>query len=279
MRRHSSTLGLRMACWGGRRTDSPIRAHCWDRRTIYRQSKRADCKTYRRVRTSFRWAVAVPVLGWSHPFAGGHTAALLTKILFEEPTSLQQFVAIPDHLDALVCADAAQRSTAAATECCGLAGRTIAAAAVQVVRATEDSAAPECLTTDEQRLVSVVLAVTSAPMSDTTERKHDVAIAEVRESLAGFNIFDALADGTLLATVVQKESSSSAPEQAETAALRIARKAKPSGQRGVSRNWTHRNRAAAPNRETASRAWRIGNAAIRKQRCWMASCVMKTPPC
>lgn len=200
------------------------------------------------------------------PFAGGHTAALLTKILFEEPTSLQQFVAIPDHLDALVLRmlrkDPLQRPQNAADLLAELSQQP----QLQVVRATEDSAAPECLTTDEQRLVSVVLAVTSAPMSDTTERKHDVAIAEVRESLAGFGISsDALADGTLLATVVQ-ESSSSAPEQAETAA-RCALLVKRSLPDSVVSLATGRTEIAQQPRtgETASRAWRIGNAAIRKQ--------------
>ncbi len=201
------------------------------------------------------------------PFSGDHPAALLTKILYEEPVSLQQFIAVPDHIDALVLRMLRQDPLQRPQSASALLQELTEQQQRDTAPAQDRSDSPECLTTDEQRLVSVVLAIAHSTLSQPSEPMHELAITLVRESLTAWGISsDTLADGSLLATVLQ-DSSRSATEQAETAA-RCALLVKRNLPDSIVALATGRTEIAQRPRtgETASRAWKIGNAASQESR-------------
>lgn len=197
------------------------------------------------------------------PFAGEHMAALLAKILFEDPTPLAQHVSVPDWLDSLVMRmlhkDPAQRPIDAAA--------LLAELTQQRNSNTSKESPPKeqerGLTTDEQRLVSVILATRSVAANDTSEQATDDSCSELRETLKTWGVqSDMLADGTFLATLIQR-ASSSATEQAESAArcALLVHRHLPSSRVALATGLTEIAQRPRTG-ETAERAWRLANAQL-----------------
>lgn len=172
------------------------------------------------------------------PFVGEHVAALLTKILFDEPPRLRTiYPAAPEALEALLLDMLAKDASARPTDASTLLPIVdeLLRHMAQTPGAEGAKAVPRrVLTADEQRLYSVIVATASIGEStdpadpatqaaDSTEHAllpSEVEIAALRSELASRYVhLELLADGSLVAAVAPVGSATDQVREAARLAL------------------------------------------------------------